>query len=770
MRRQLLDGFERLKASTRRRLRLLAANVWRLTHVAHTSSQNATRRWGALALWLVVSALLIAALGFASRFEPVVEWLGDKDHLPALQQFLASTGSALIGATAIAFSLILFAMQVNVERVPHGLFRRLSADVPLLASFLCTFTLAVGTAALSLVPAQVGIARSLALTAWGTAIIVLSFVLAYRRAIILISPIEQLKILEQASRRDLNRWGVRARHMEVFLEGTEASPPHRAGEGVALDIRRMTFFRLNPGWTVQADEAIRHAMSMSRTFSERGDHDVAFAALSAVVSINAGYVKAKGATFVAANALFESLPSTDRFINETLESLRQNVQIALSRRDERQLRANFNAFAALSARYLEIPYPGVHSSKTHAQLASGYLARAVQSTVSGDLPDVMMEGIRLMGQVSILFARAGQPIDVATCAKEILIVAAPGLVRPDHIAVASGASEQLANITIALLSGAGGSSRRFAIGDVRTYAFSLATNVVDYMPESVLTRQQSFALAPYFSATASRSLVTMLAEVVNGLGDEDMAKDHEQVGHVIQNLLDWAHDMPNAFKSLLLKVIEKRSSLTIDLIQFSTHVVQVLLAASWVSTCSEHQQRELRAAAKHLLSTFSWIPGDRETTQYVERFSFVDVLFEMAEDAHERESADVAKTAFDLVMNWASKAGRFETGWRTLHQSLVSAVAMCTLGIVTREQLMNSVDAVVTATEGPDIQARFRAAEDLRESADRMPFDEFAVTRVKRAVAQSERALAQRLFNEVANRLVPEMPPADSAEPHESSG
>ena len=43
-----------------------------------------------------------------------------------------TVGAALLGATAIVASLVLFAMQVNVELMPSGLFKRLSSDGSLL--------------------------------------------------------------------------------------------------------------------------------------------------------------------------------------------------------------------------------------------------------------------------------------------------------------------------------------------------------------------------------------------------------------------------------------------------------------------------------------------------------------------------------------------------------------------------------------------------------------------------------------------------------------
>ena len=68
---------------------------------------------------------------------------------------LVTVGTALIGATAIAFSLVVFAVQVNVTRLPHTLFRTLSRDWRILAYFGLTLTLSM-TAALMSVFVQEG--------------------------------------------------------------------------------------------------------------------------------------------------------------------------------------------------------------------------------------------------------------------------------------------------------------------------------------------------------------------------------------------------------------------------------------------------------------------------------------------------------------------------------------------------------------------------------------------------------------------------------------
>jgi hypothetical protein len=84
-----------------------------------------------------VTLLLLGVSGYG--VPELRKWLeshfATEAQLGILRSLFLTLGGALIGAAAIVSSLVLFAMQVNIERMPHGLFRRLSADPRLLSAF-----------------------------------------------------------------------------------------------------------------------------------------------------------------------------------------------------------------------------------------------------------------------------------------------------------------------------------------------------------------------------------------------------------------------------------------------------------------------------------------------------------------------------------------------------------------------------------------------------------------------------------------------------------
>ena len=132
--------------------------------------------------------------------------------LEGLRSLILSIGSALLGATAIVSSLVLFAMQVNIERMPHGLFRRLSADPKLFGVFALAFLLAIAVATLSTYVVQSSLAIVVLAASLAIFIILILFICAYRRALALIDPLRQLEILIHDTQRDLGIWSRRAKY------------------------------------------------------------------------------------------------------------------------------------------------------------------------------------------------------------------------------------------------------------------------------------------------------------------------------------------------------------------------------------------------------------------------------------------------------------------------------------------------------------------------------------------------------------------------------
>ena len=234
--------------------------------------------------------------------------------LDEIQSLFLALGSALVGATAIAFSLIMFAMQVNIERMPYALFKKTSSDIRLLGAFLGTFSIAVGIASFSVITKQALAVYAIAGAAWGLFFIVLLFLYAYQRALFLINPLAQLNILLNDAKEELLAWSRRATRAEPLLKNQLKKHSDITKNTInAANIERTRYFMSNPHWINNSTEAIHHAFSYAKRYAECGDYEVSMTALSVVAMIHTTYIQAKGATFYSHNLLMNNPFATDNF-------------------------------------------------------------------------------------------------------------------------------------------------------------------------------------------------------------------------------------------------------------------------------------------------------------------------------------------------------------------------------------------------------------------------------------------------------------------------
>ena len=537
---------------------------------------------GALIVAVIVSLPLVPF--FQGLLIPLVD---AGDGISGFQTLLVTLGGSLVGAAAIAFSLVMFAMQVNIERMPHGLFRRFSLDARLMAAFGTTFLIAITIMSQSLVSSVDWVGMIAFVSLWGTIFVILLFLYAYRRALALISPTKQLGFVWSDVRRDVDIWETRIRRARPLID--EPAPAEQAG-GVAPrsdhDLGRIAFFRLYPGWSQPVKQGISHCIAYARRYAEQGDHEVADAALLTIVAINQTYVSVKGKTFFSDNGLIETGLSTDGVINETLEQLRQNVRIGLSRGDERQVERSFAAMAQLCGVYLQIDYASEHASKTHSHLAVHYLCEAVKSAVPHNMPDVLMEGLRLMGGCAQLILCDEGSTYIPQISESIAMVSCVGAASKDQRPVTHAGVEQLANLTLSLLR-SNETDVRYALKEVRDDVAFVA-NIYLQIPDTPLGDIHSQALGRYYSGTTPLALGESLRVVVNAISDAEADSDDAKklIGHFVQ----WSEDLYQTEKELLLLAIAKKSHFAFDLIHWITTVTKYLVFLSTAPACDDRNR------------------------------------------------------------------------------------------------------------------------------------------------------------------------------------
>ena len=517
---------------------------------------------------------------------------------------------------------------------------------------------------------------------------------------------------------------------------------------------RVTYFKLNPHWTAQAQQAIRHAMSFARRYAEQGDHEISDAALKKVLVINGLYVMAKGKTFFHKVLLVDNPLINDGFINDTLELLRQHIRAGISRGDEEQIEQTLHAMTILVGIYSEIDYSTDRASKTHAHLAAGYLSDAVKTIVPHDMPDVLMEGVRLLGKSAQQLLVRDEPNSIVTLAENIAVLACVGCANEKYRPVTITATEQLARLTYNLIRS---NSRdiHYAVGQIRDNVTMVAKLFLN-VPDTPLQSIHSTSLAPYFSGITAQAFLAWQRELVNALSEVE--QDNADAKIVVRNFEQWAKQLYVSQNELLLLAIKKRSGLTFDIIHWIVSVTEMLVALSNALVCEDHTREELRKHALWLISVMDWIPGDEETVKFVETYQPIEVLFEASLNAHLRGCPDISAEIQKILVNWAFKAGKYQTGWGTLEQSIY---ALTTLALTKgnqqevdtlKQQLADRLSQDTTLSQ----EIRDSAARNIRQRSEALYRGGFETRSIEYHMNRLDRATLRLSLVKIANILSPD--------------
>jgi hypothetical protein len=266
-----------------------ALGVRRFTIIEFAVQALGRRHRSAIGITVLI-VLIAGSAAVAPTLQNSVGAYFNGDRFAALRNLFATAGGALIGATAIGFSVVMIAVQLNFARIPQGLFRKLSSDFRLLGAFAVTFLLATVVAGLSLIPDANWSVASLICAAWATLLILILFFYGYRRSLALINPQVQLGLIVATARADLRRWARRAQRTAPLIEAQTQGDEH----WTAHDLPRLAFLQANPQWTAVASEALSHAISFARRYAAEGDYEVAGNALGAVAVIKCSVRRRQG--------------------------------------------------------------------------------------------------------------------------------------------------------------------------------------------------------------------------------------------------------------------------------------------------------------------------------------------------------------------------------------------------------------------------------------------------------------------------------------------
>lgn len=693
----------------------------------------------ALAIGGLIGIFAITVWATYTHQETLQSRLSSKDGYQAMSSLLVGLGCAMAGAAAIVFTLVLFATQTNVARMPTELFRMFSSDKKLLGAFVGTLIVSILIGMTTIIAGPDTATWQLFGATWAIALILLTFVLAYQRALSLINPAVQSKFAASKADRSLKRWAFLA-------DSLTASAKVQGAEG--LDTERFAFLAQNFGWERPAQEIVGHMTNYGARLAEQGDHDGFRSMLMAVVNVHKSYVAAKGRTFLSSNPFFEVAPSRDVFQISTLENLRRAGVGALSRKDERQAMLVFQALHDLFTVYLQIQYDVPRATKAHAAMAAGYLRAQVIESLSHGIPDATMEGTRQLGRTTLLSLKFGLIEDASSHIKALGHLAAAGIASTQLLPVTSTAVEQLRDsILVGVMTD---HDMMFSLEDIHQQAISAAMLVMVGVKESspIESTHRGY-LAPYFSISDHASLLPRLAQTL-GLASQNQA----HVGpHSVRHFLTWVDRIRHPTKDLMLSAFRVKSSLVFDLLNWPVELAKLLLILARDAVHREISASLLEQAGK-AVAMLTWVPTDNDGAHQANSAGYLELLMTLAIEARRSEAQEVYLIATKQLLRWSLARSKDVTGWAELEIAVLGLVG---LELAVGEKDINALEArvkdAVRQAEDVSPEVLQRAATGVAQEA-RVYRDNVMAMRVsEQLLAAVEHAVASNGLRQLAATL-----------------
>lgn len=706
----------------------------------------------------VIIFLLLSTFLFLMPYKHAFELYFSNDNiLSVLRSLLGGIGAALIGATAIVFSLIVFSMQTNIERMPHGLFRKFGSDLLLLGSFLGSFVIAILVASMSLIPSNKLSMYAIFLSVWGVIAVLILFLYAYQRALKLINPITQLTLMYNAVRRDLVKWDrLTTRAQDIMVNHDDDKSKIESLNEKVLDVKRIIFLKNNHGWETTAVQAINYCISYAKRYAELGDYDVSDYSFDRIMYINAKYCSVKRGTYIEDNPLLNIVDNSDAFINLSLEHLRQTMQTALARGDEKLASSTLRGMSGLYGVYLSIEYAGRTRSKHHAMLAAGYISSAVESVIPQNMADVMMEGIKLMGRNSVKALSYANASDIVGTIQKISMFSTISLKNTVLQPVTLTAFSQFSDINIQLII-KGDINSGFTM-DILQKSISEAAIVFLHTEDTPINSRHSYILSPYYSVANVTGFISRIKEIVNYLIDNKIEAESSKV--IIRNVEKWADKLYQSQKEVLLVAANKRSSFIYDLISWNVMVCEVLLALSESQLCDDYHSEKLKKHSIWLIATLSWIPEEQEVVTFVNNGSLVDSIFEAAMMGLSRNSPEFYDMCKKILEGWVKKTAQHVSTRSGFEDAIKSLVALTVKeGTVdAQNKLLEKLNDILSKIKSPSKELRELTARHLLRNTKDYRYRAGFYSSVDIFLSQCDTDSTVALFTKVAEILNAESP------------
>ncbi len=578
----------------------------------------------------------------------VFPYIPDTDTVNALNSLFLSVGAAFISATAIIFSIIIFTLQINNERLPHGMFKKTSQDTRLLSSFIIAVVLSVLIAICSLISDISTVFYVIQISITFVLLILYCFIYAYTRALKLISPIYQLEETVRSVREDLLSWD------KTFKKTKNNNH----------DITKYKYFKQHPYWINSARQGIIYCNAYSKRLIEQNDYETSEKALKSIIDININYIEVKGKAFIRREDFSDVMASNDRLIEDTLEELRQNIQNALSRNDERFIISNFIILKELHYVYSNINYINNNGDRVASSLASQYLINGIEDSISHNIPNVLISGIRLLGDVAQKNILDCESNTIDTITQIISKLACIGIIDKELEAITKCSLMELSEITVKLLLSKEHDTSHIN-EKINKYLFRIGKTEVTSLDPSYI----------YFENIYYTKVIDKLIDFANSLISLELAGDKKiNIIEIIKNVEKWSDNIRHKNKELFELALKHNSSFALQLVTFIRHISECLMILSSLEVVDAKLSSKLTKNALNLIYIFTFIKEDENVINLLERRNLTDIIFELAVFAYEYDLIDITVKIRDILLSYGFISQKVNDQYYTLAKALGASI------------------------------------------------------------------------------------------------
>jgi hypothetical protein len=369
------------------------------------------------------------------------------------------------------------------------------------------------------------------------------------------------------------------------------------------------------------------------------------------------------------------------------------------------------------------------------------------------MTDVVMEGLRLMGQCASLFCQVGKTTDAVSIIEEIGFITTAGITNKKFYPIIMTGMQQLSRLTMVLLHSKS-HDLLFAFEKIKNNVLFVSENFLK-IPSSPIEQIHGTYLGPYYSFQPS-NLRPMMGNLANNILNSD--ENNEDAKHIIRNFVTWSDQIFIPERKLFEQAVKTETNFLFYIIKWTESVGEILVALSNAPACDEGSKSELQRNASWLISNLSFVPDDKESVSAVAKYQLHETLFEAAMKGHQRESGEYMGAARDCLLGWAFKGGKYELGWGILEKSLY--------GLAVIALLPDQIDAVGKLKD--DMQRKLlkenlpqelldRTARNIRKRAATLyRLRDYPHSRIEVVMKQTNSDALQALLGDLATILSPE--------------